>query len=148
MPSLPAVMNELMSYTVTPIRVVSLLASVSPAPHAVMPNPSAPADAIAAILVVSLIYALFLVSEGKLRLILSGDALVGDVPGLEVLGGLGTEAVEELLPVADDVLVGDVDVVLGDRGHDVDRLGVDLLLLDQRIGHGEPCRQLDGAVLQ
>ena len=45
MPSLPAVMNELMSYTDTPIRVVSLLASVSPAPQAVRPRPSTPAEA-------------------------------------------------------------------------------------------------------
>lgn len=34
-------MNELLSYTVTPIRVVSL----SPAPQAVVPSPSSPAAA-------------------------------------------------------------------------------------------------------
>src|SRR3981081_2773300 len=60
MPSLPAVMNELMSYTVTPIRGVSLLAAVSPAPHAVRPNPITPAEAIAAIFVVILIWFLSL----------------------------------------------------------------------------------------
>ena len=54
MPSLPAVMNELMSYTDTPMRLVSLFASVSPAPQAVSPSVSAPTEATAAILVVSL----------------------------------------------------------------------------------------------
>src|SRR3954452_3071386 len=48
-------MNELMSYTETPMRLVSLLADVSPAPHAVRPTPSAPAEAMAAILVINLI---------------------------------------------------------------------------------------------
>ena len=42
MPSLPAVMNELMSYTETPIRVLPLLDSVSPAPQAVRPEPEQP----------------------------------------------------------------------------------------------------------
>ena len=65
MPSLPAVMNELMSYTVTPMRVVSLLASVSPAPQAVRPRPNKPAEAMAPNFVVSLICSLFLVSCGK-----------------------------------------------------------------------------------
>jgi hypothetical protein len=55
MPSLPAVMNELMSYTVTPMRVVPLLASVSPAPQAVMPSVNNPAEATTPSLVVSLI---------------------------------------------------------------------------------------------
>ena len=55
MPSLPAVMNELMSYTETPILVVPLLDSVSPAPQAVRPIPIAAAEATATIFVVSLI---------------------------------------------------------------------------------------------
>ena len=63
-----------------------------------------------------------LLCTNVLRLLLAGDALVGDVAGLEVLGGQLAETVEELLPVGDDVLDRDVDVVLGDGGHDVDRV--------------------------
>src|SRR3954447_26793831 len=112
MPSLPAVMNELMSYTVTPTRVVSLLASVSPAPQAVMPSASNPAEPMTPNFVDSLIYSLLLISlvtqcaNDGLWLLLSRNPLVGDVTGLEVLGGQRTEAVEELLPVGDDVLHG------------------------------------------
>ena len=45
-----------------------------------------------------------------LRLLLTGDALVGDVAGLEVLRGQLGQPVEELLPLGDDVLDRDVDV--------------------------------------
>jgi hypothetical protein len=61
MPSLPAVMNELMSYTDTPMRVVSLLASVSPAPQPDSPSPSTPAAAMVTNFVVSLIWSFLLV---------------------------------------------------------------------------------------
>ena len=62
-PSLPAVMNELMSYTETPILVLPLLDSVSPAPQAVRPRPSMPAEAMATNFVVSLIWSLTLVDR-------------------------------------------------------------------------------------
>ena len=55
MPSLPAVMNELMSYTETPTLVAPLLDSVSPAPQAVRPIAIAAAEPTAVILDASLI---------------------------------------------------------------------------------------------
>src|ERR1051325_7835866 len=58
MPSLPAVMNELMSYTETPMRVAPPSppdAESSPAPHAASPSPSAAAEAMANIFVPSFI---------------------------------------------------------------------------------------------
>src|ERR1700712_2586110 len=126
MPSLPAVMNELMSYTVTPIFVVPLLASVSPAPQAVRPSPSRPAEAMAPSFVVNLIswfspvVVRIAVWDGYLRLLLAGDALVGDVAGLEVLLGQLGESGQEVRALGDDVFDRDVDVRLRDCRHDVD----------------------------
>src|SRR3954454_24957681 len=74
MPSLPAVMNELMSYTETPTLVAPLLDSVSPAPQAVRPIAIAAAETTAVILDASLIVFSLSLWDVRIRIEQSGHA--------------------------------------------------------------------------
>src|SRR5690242_1589476 len=106
MPSLPAVMNELMSYTETPMRLVSELAVVSPAPQAVRAN--APTEAIAAIFAMDLMDSLPLrltsnaLQRWTIRL---ASSTPPGRPHVDRDGGDDQHALDDVLPI---------------RGHDQD----------------------------
>src|ERR1700761_892286 len=84
------------------------------------------------------------ISRLRSGLLLTGDAFVRDITGLEVLVGQIGQAGQELLTFGHHMLDRDVDVFFGDRRHDVDRLGVHRFALGELVGHRETGGQLDG----